>query len=159
MASIQTVTGPMAADALGRTLAHEHIWCDLTGHSNGAVIIYGPHANATGGNLAGWYTFRAKWGGFWNPEITKVKRVEEVVDLPAGGWTDGLNVYAALHNHAGFYNAEWNPPAGPDKNEGWASGAWFIGPDGQTLGQMPTSMDKKDSQEFILIENIPLKKP
>jgi len=33
MASIQTVTGPMAADALGRTLAHEHIWCDLTGHS------------------------------------------------------------------------------------------------------------------------------
>src|SRR5262249_42630116 len=32
----------------------------------GARIIYGPHANTTGGTIAGWYRFRAKWGGPWD---------------------------------------------------------------------------------------------
>ena len=100
-----------------------------------------------------------KYCGSWNPEITKVKCGEEEVDMPAGGWIDGLNFYAAPHNHAGLYNAEFNPPSGPDKTAGWAKGAWFIETDSQTLCQMPTSLDKKDSQEFILIENILLKKP
>jgi hypothetical protein len=30
---------------------------------NGAQIVYGPHANTTGGTTAGWYKFRAAWGG------------------------------------------------------------------------------------------------
>ena len=30
---------------------------------NGAQLIYGPHANTTGGTTAGWYKFRAAWGG------------------------------------------------------------------------------------------------
>src|SRR5262249_17775929 len=30
---------------------------------NGAQIIYGPHANSTGGTTAGWYKFRSTWGG------------------------------------------------------------------------------------------------
>ena len=39
---------------------------------------------------------------------------------------------------------------------GWASGAWFIGPDGRTLAQMPTSTQKTDSKEYVLIQAIPI---
>ncbi len=105
--------------------------------AKGAKIIYGPHANTTGGTTAGWYKFRAAWGG---PE----------------GWIAQLKVHAALHNHAGLYNTEWGVPPVPDANTGWASGAWFIGPDGATLGQMPSSTQKSDSREFVLVQDIPL---
>ncbi len=46
---------------------------------------------------------------------------------------------------------------GTDGNTGWASGAWFIGPDGSTLAQMPASTQRGDSKEFILIYNVPIK--
>ena len=104
---------------------------------NGAKIIYGPHANTTGGTVAGWYKFRAAWGG---PE----------------GWIAQLKVHAALHNHAGLYGPDFQPPTGNDGNSGWASGAWFIGPDGQTLAQMPPSTQKGDSKEFVLMQSIPI---
>jgi predicted amidohydrolase len=107
--------------------------------ANGATILYGPHANTTGGTIAGWYRFRAAWGG---PE----------------GWIARLKVHAALHNHAGLYNPEWGAPEGADANSGWASGAWFIGPDGATLAQMPSSTQKSDSREYVLVQDIPLKK-
>jgi hypothetical protein len=58
------------------------------------------------------------------------------------GWIAQLKVHAALHNHAGLYNAEFNPPAGNDANNGFASGAWFLGPDGATLAQMPSSTQR-----------------
>lgn len=105
---------------------------------NGAKIIYGPHANTTGGTIASWYKFRAAWGG-------------------ADGWVAQLKVHAALHNHAGLYNADFDPPtdAKGGGNAGWASGAWFIGPDGQTLAQMPTSAQRGDSKEFVLVYNVP----
>jgi predicted amidohydrolase len=125
----------------------------------GAKILYGPHANTTGGTIAKWYNFRAKWGGPWNETPAVVDRDGEKVEMPAGGWIAGLKVYAALCNHAGLYNPEFNPPAGPDTNAGWASGAWFISPDGATLAQMPPSGDKNDSKEFILVHNIPLAAP
>jgi len=106
---------------------------------NGAKIIYSPHANSTGGTTAGWYKFRAAWGG---PE----------------GWIAQLKVYAALHNNAGLYNPEFAQPAGPNGNSGWASGAWFIGPDGKTLAQMPSSTSKADSKEYVLIYDVPIGK-
>jgi len=104
----------------------------------GATLLYGPHANTTGGTTAGWYKFRAAWAG---PE----------------GWIAQMKVTAALHNHAGLYNPEFQPPAGNDGNSGWASGAWFIGPDGKTLAQMPPSPSRSDSREFVLVYNVPLK--
>ncbi|MCI0455902.1 MAG: carbon-nitrogen hydrolase family protein [Gemmataceae bacterium] len=104
---------------------------------NGAQLIYGPHANTTGGTTAGWYRFRASWAG---PD----------------GWVAQLKVYAALHNHAGLYNPEFNAPAGKDTNTGWASGSWFIGPDGRTLAQMPSSTQRNDSKEHVLIDNVPI---
>lgn len=107
--------------------------------ANGAKILYGPHANTTGGTIAGWYRFRSAWGG---PE----------------GWVAQLKIHAALHNHAGLYNPEWGAPEGKDANSGWASGAWFIGPDGATLAQMPSSTQKSDSREYVLVQDIPLKK-
>jgi len=106
--------------------------------ANGAKIIYGPHANTTGGTTAGWYRFRAAWGG---PE----------------GWIAQLKLTAALHNHAGLYGSDVPSPAGTDTNTGWASGAWFIGPDGATLAQMPSSTQKSDSREFVLVRDIPLR--
>jgi len=106
----------------------------------GARIIYAPHANTTGGTIAGWYKFRAAWGG---PD----------------GWVAQLKVHAALHNMAGLYNPEFHPPPGPDANSGWASGAWFIGPDGRTLAQMPPSAQKGDSKECLLIHDIPIAAP
>jgi len=105
--------------------------------ANGAKIVYGPHANTTGGTSAGWYKFRAAWGG---PE----------------GWIAQLKLTAALHNHAALYGSDVPPPAGSDGNTGWASGAWFIGPDGATLAQMPSSTQKSDSREFILVQNVPI---
>jgi predicted amidohydrolase len=107
--------------------------------AGGARIIYGPHANTTGGTTAGWYKFRAAWGG-------------------ADGWIAQLKVHAALHNHAGLYDPRCNPPVGEDKNAGWASGAWFIGPDGGILAQMPVSTEKSDSKEFVLMCNVPVAK-
>jgi predicted amidohydrolase len=104
---------------------------------NGAQIIYGPHANTTGGTIAGWYKFRSTWGG---PD----------------GWIAQMKVHAALHNHAGLYNPEFKAPAAKDSNTGWASGAWFLGPDGQTLAQMPSSTQRSDSKEFVLICNVPI---
>lgn len=106
---------------------------------NGAQLIYGPHANTTGGTTAGWYKFRAGWAG---PD----------------GWISEFKVYAALHNHAGLYHPDFAPPIGKDSNTGWASGAWIIGPDGKTLAQMPSSTDRAESKEFILIHNIPIPK-
>jgi predicted amidohydrolase len=106
---------------------------------NGARIIYGPHANTTGGTTAGWYKFRSAWGG-------------------ANGWIAELKVYAALHNHAALYNPEFNPPADKQGGGAWASGAWFIGPDGKTLAQMPPSTQKSDSKEHVLVYSIPLTK-
>ena len=104
----------------------------------GARILYGPHANTTGGTSAGWYKFRAAWAG---PE----------------GWIAQLKVHAALHNHAGLYGPEFDPPRKDDDNNlGWASGAWFIGPDGQTLAQTPPSTQRSDSRESMLIYNVPL---
>jgi len=103
----------------------------------GATIVYGPHANTTGGTTAGWYKFRAAWAG-------------------EDGWMAQLKMTAAIHNHAGVYGAEVDPPAGASGNTGWASGAWFIGPDGKTLAQMPSSAQKADSREQILVFNVPL---
>ncbi|MBI1833138.1 MAG: carbon-nitrogen hydrolase family protein [Planctomycetes bacterium] len=103
--------------------------------ANGAQLIYGPHANTTGGTTAGWYKFRASWAG---PK----------------GWIAELKVHAALHNHAGLYHPDFDPPAATGTNTGWASGAWFIGPDGATLVQMPASTQKADSRENVLIYSV-----
>ena len=35
----------------------------------------------------------------------------------------------------------------------------FIGPDGTTLAQMPSSTQKSDSREFILVQNLPMPGP
>jgi predicted amidohydrolase len=102
---------------------------------NGARLIYGPHA--TGSTPADFYNFRALWGG-------------------PGGWMAQLSVHAALHSQAALYNPTFDPPAGPDANTGWSSGAWFIGPSGQTLAQMPTSGNMADSKEYILTCDIPI---
>lgn len=104
---------------------------------NGAQLIYGPHCNSTGGTTAGWYKFRADWGG-------------------PGGWIAQLKVHAALHNNAGLYEPSFDPPAGTSASSGWASGAWFIGPDGRTLAQMPSSTQRNDSKEYVLIHDIPI---
>jgi predicted amidohydrolase len=103
----------------------------------GARIIYGPHCNSTGSTTAGWYRFRQNWAG---PD----------------GWIAQLKVHAALHNHAGYYSPEFKPPAVKGPNTRWASGAWFIGPDGKTLAQMPSSTNRADSIEYVLVYNVPL---
>ena len=103
----------------------------------GAQIIYAPHCNSTGGTTAGWYKFRSAWAG-------------------SSGWIAELKVHAALVNNAGLFNPDLNAPSLKDTNAGWASGAWFIGPDDATLGQMLESPDKSDSKENVLIFNIPL---
>jgi NAD+ synthase (glutamine-hydrolysing) len=105
--------------------------------AKGARIIYGPHANTTGGTIAGWYKFRSRWAG---PE----------------GWIAELKVYAALHNHAGVYHPDFNPPAKTPANSGWASGAWFIGPDGKTLAKMESSTNRADSKENVLNYSVPI---
>src|SRR4051794_78052 len=67
---------------------------------NGARLIYGPHANPTGGTTAGWYKFRSAWSG-------------------PMGWIADMKVYAALHNPAGRYASELDPPAASDAPQGW----------------------------------------
>lgn len=104
---------------------------------NGAQLIYGPHANTTGGTVAGWYRFRSAWGG-------------------PNGWIAQLKVHAALHNHAAHYEPTFDPPAGQPPSAAWASGAWFIGPDGRTLAQMPTSTQRGDSKEYVLRYDVPI---
>lgn len=124
----------------------------------GAKIIYAPHANTTGGTVAGWYKFRARWGGPCDGTEAPCKTSNDgaPVPMPANGWIAKLKVYAALHNTPGIYNSEYNPPGNDTSNQGWASGAWFIGPDGKTLAQMPASAQKTDSKEFVLVFNVPL---
>ena len=126
----------------------------------GAQIIYGPHANTTGSTLAGWYKFRARWGGPCDGTTTKAKTNNDgpEAEVPANGWTAKHKLYAALVNHAGLYGPEFNPPVPNDTNNRFASGAWFIGPDGATLAQMPTSAKKEDSKEFLLVCAIPVPK-
>ena len=124
----------------------------------GATLLYGPHCNSTGSTTAGWYKFRARWGGAWDGTSTieaPTSNDGPKAKVPAGGWISSLKVHAALHNHAGRYNPEFNPPA-DGKNERWASGAWFIGPDGATLAKMPESTNPADSMEYILIHDIPI---
>ncbi len=104
---------------------------------NGAQLIYAPHANSTGGTTAGWYRFRAAWGG-------------------PTGWIAQLKVHAALHNHAGRYDLDLGAPAVKGPDAGWASGSWFIGPDGRTLAQMPSSTRRNDSKEFVLVYDVPI---
>jgi len=124
----------------------------------GAKIIYGAHANTTGGSIAGWYNFRKAWGGRWDGTSVELKREDAIGQNPSGGWISTLKIHAALHNHAALYNPHFDPlvPSELDTNTRWASGAWFIGPDGETLAQMPTSTDPKDSREFVLTHNVPL---
>jgi len=127
---------------------------------NGAQIVYGPHANTTGSTLAGWYKFRARWGGAADGEMSPGQTSNEgpAVPMPARGWVAKAKVYAALHNHAGLYNPDFKPPVAKDSSNRFASGAWFIGPDGKTLAQMPTSTQSSDSKEYVLIYNVPIAK-
>lgn len=103
----------------------------------GARVIYGPHANTTGGTISGWYRFRQAWTG---PD----------------GWIAQLKVYAALHNHAAHYAPEFDPPPGTPPAAAWASGALFLAPDGRTLARMPPSTHRQDSREYVLLCRIPL---
>lgn len=125
----------------------------------GAKIIYGPHANTTGSTLAGWYKFRARWGGPADSALIRAKTSNDgpEAEMPAGGWVAKHQVFAALHNHAGLFHPDFEPPVASDTNNRFASGAWFIGPDGKTLAQMPSSTNPADSKEHLLIYNIPLK--
>ncbi|MGE0608856.1 MAG: carbon-nitrogen hydrolase family protein [Pirellulales bacterium] len=128
----------------------------------GARIVYGSHANTTGGTINGWYKFRQRFGGKFDGQLVEADTSNQAgrARVPSGGWCDHLNIYAALHNHAAYYNPQFDPPAGPAPPAGsWASGAWFIGPDGATLAQMPASSDRQDSQEFMLLQDIPLTTP
>jgi predicted amidohydrolase len=127
----------------------------------GAQVIYGPHCNSTGSTIAGWYRFRARWGGPWDGKSmveAPTSNDGPKAPMPAGGWIASLKVYAALHNHAGRYGPDFDPPADAGRPERWASGAWFIGPDGATLARMPESSKPEDSVEYLLIHDIPLGK-
>jgi hypothetical protein len=55
-------------------------------------------------------------------------------------------------------SAPWATPdqAAGDANTGWTFGAWFIGPEGQTLAQIPSSAQKSASREFVLVPNVPI---
>jgi predicted amidohydrolase len=127
----------------------------------GATLIYGPHCNSTGSTTAGWYKFRARWGGPHDGTSIEAPTSNDgpKAKMPAGGWIASLKVHAALHNHAGRYNPEFGLPADPIGHERWASGAWFIGPDGATLSKMPESTKREDSVECLLIQDIPVRRP
>jgi predicted amidohydrolase len=103
---------------------------------SGAKIIYGPHCNNNKGTVASWYDFRSNWGG-------------------PTGYMARLKVYAALHNHAASFNPEFAPPGAKKVPARFSGGSWFIGPDGQTLAQMPAS---SPSTEYILTYSIPIDK-
>ncbi|HYE97559.1 MAG TPA: carbon-nitrogen hydrolase family protein [Planctomycetota bacterium] len=125
----------------------------------GANLIYGPHCNSTGSTTAGWYKFRARWGGAWDG--TSVVELPTSNDgpkakAPATGWIASLGVHAALHNHAGRYNPALVPAPPGGSQDRWASGAWFIGPDGRTLAQMPSSTNPAESTEHILVHDVPI---
>lgn len=125
----------------------------------GARLIYAPHCNSTGSTTAGWYRFRARWGGTWDGTSTvelPTSNDGPKAAVPAGGWIQSLGVYAALHNHAGRYAPDLVPPPAGGTADRWASGAWFIGPDGRTLAQMPSSTDRADSVEHILLHAVPI---
>lgn len=126
----------------------------------GARIIYGPHANTTGGNSENWYKFRARWYGPASDEYCAFATNNDgpKAPMPGSGWIAKLKVYAALHNHAALYNSQYNAPRAADENSGWASGALFIAPDGSTLAQLPSSNRKEDSKESVLTYNVPLKR-
>lgn len=126
----------------------------------GAKLIYGPHCNSTGSTTAGWYRFRARWGGAWDGSSTvelPTTNDGPKAEVPAGGWIQSLGVHAALHNHAGRYNPDLVPPPAGGTTDRWASGAWFIGPEGRTLAQMPSSTNREDSVEYILVHDIPIR--
>jgi hypothetical protein len=132
----------------------------------GAKIIYGPHANTTGGTTANWYRFRGKWGGAWDGKTAQAKTSNDgpAAEMPTGGWIAALKVHAALVNHAAVADPAFDAPAAPgtptskDVPAKWAAGAWFIGPDGATLAQQPASANRADSREHLLICDIPLPK-
>lgn len=105
--------------------------------ANGAQLIYAPHASMTGGTTAGWYRFRRAWGG-------------------PRGWIAELGVHAALHNNAALFNPDYHPPEDANRHLGWASGAWFIGPSGETITQLPSSTNRADSKEQVLICDVPI---
>ncbi|MFO0863066.1 MAG: carbon-nitrogen hydrolase family protein [Gemmataceae bacterium] len=105
----------------------------------GAKLIYGPHANTTGSTIAGWYKFRSAWAG---PK----------------GWIAEMKVHAALHNHAAIAEPKYDAPMPLTPNGAWASGAWFIGPDGATIDRMPPSTQRGDSKEYVLICDVPIPK-
>jgi predicted amidohydrolase len=123
----------------------------------GARILYGPHCNTTGGTTAGWYRFRAKWGGPWDGGMAPAKTNNDGPEapMPSGGWIARLKVHASLVNQAGLYGSDLDPPPA-DANSGWAGGAWFVGPDGRTLAQAPASAQKSDSRECVLTCEIPV---
>lgn len=125
----------------------------------GAEIIYAPHANNTGGTTAGWYRFRSKWTGTWDGQNTTNPRSNNgpKAQMPSGGWAQQLKIYAAFHNNAGRYNPDFAPPVTNNPIYRYASGAWFIGPDGKVLAQQPSSNDRKDSKEYVLIYNVPIR--
>jgi len=123
----------------------------------GARIIYGPHANSNKGTTQSWYAFREKWGGAGDGNTVMLPTSNDgpAAAMPSGGWMKQLKVYGALVNLAARYGPEFNPSAPNDTPQRWSGGAWFIGPDGKTLAQMPVSNESKDSREFVLIYNVP----
>jgi predicted amidohydrolase len=123
----------------------------------GATLIYAPHCNSTGSTTSGWYKFRARWGGPAGAERVELPTSNDgpKATMPAGGWIATLKVHAALHNHAGRYGDVVPPPSDPAAPERWAGGAWFIGPDGATLAQVPSSAKREDSVERLLIHDVP----
>jgi hypothetical protein len=125
----------------------------------GATLIYAPHCNSTGGTTAGWYRFRARWGGAFDGSTVELPTSKDgpKAKMPAGGWIASLKVHAALHNHAGRYNPEFGVPPDAPGPERWAGGAWFIAPDGRTLARSPESSNPADSVETLLIQDIPLR--
>jgi len=90
--------------------------------------------------------------------MSKISNDGPEAKVPSGGWVAQLKVHAALHNHAARYNDDFDPPKTKAGSKAWASGAWFIGPDGKTLAQMPPSKDRADSKEYVLIHDVPLPK-
>ncbi len=122
----------------------------------GARLIYALHCTTTGGTTAGWYRFRAKWGGPWDGAMVPAKTTPDGPEapMPSGGWIARLKVHAALVNQAGLYGTDVPSPA-PDANAGWAGGAWLIGPDGRTLAQVPASAQRSDSRESVFLCGVP----
>jgi predicted amidohydrolase len=124
----------------------------------GAKIIFGPHCNSNKSTTASWYAFRGKWGGVSDGQTKAAPTNNDGLpaQMPTSGWISQLKVHAALVNHAGSYNADFKPPEPAATPERWSGGAWFIAPDGATLAQMPSSQNKSDSIEFVLIHSIPI---